>query len=52
MGPLQLVLLAVYAVYGTFVAGLGLAVTTGAAFGLVVLDVVLGLLLYQILNAI
>lgn len=51
MGPLQLVMLAIYAVYGTFVAGVGLAVTTGAAFGLVVLDVVLELLLYQILNA-
>jgi hypothetical protein len=50
MGPLQLIILAVYAIYGTFVAGIGLGITTGAAFGLVVLDVVLGLLLYQIVN--
>lgn len=50
LGPVQLILLAVYAVYGTFVAGIGLGITTGAAFGLVVLDIVLGLMLYQIVN--
>jgi len=33
-----------FAVYGTFVAGLGLQIATGTAFGLVVLDYVLGLI--------
>lgn len=46
VSPLALV---VFAVYGTYVAGIGLQVTTGTAVGLVVLDYVLGLLATQII---
>jgi hypothetical protein len=49
MDPLNLVIIAVYAIYGTFVAGIGLQVATGTALGLVVLDYVLGLIAYQII---
>lgn len=36
-----------FAVYGTYIAGIGLQVATGTALSLVVLDYVLGLLAYQ-----
>jgi hypothetical protein len=52
MDPLNLMIIAVYAIYGTFVAGIGLQVATGTAFGLVVLDYVLGLMAYQIIDKI
>jgi hypothetical protein len=52
MDPLNLVIMAVYAIYGTFVAGIGLQVATGTAIGLVVLDYVLGLIAYQIIGKI
>jgi len=44
--PLVLV---VFAVYGTYVAGLGLQITTGTAVGLVVLDYVLTLIAQQLI---
>ncbi len=41
-----------FAVYGTYVAGIGLQVATGTALSLVVLDYVLGLLADQIISQI
>ena len=41
-----------FAVYGTFVAGIGLQVATGTALGLVVLDYLLGLIAEQIIGRI
>ena len=49
MDPLNLALIAAYAIYGTFVAGLGLQLATGTALALVVLDYVLGLLAFQVI---
>lgn len=46
LNPLVLV---TFAVYGTFVAGLGLQITTSTAVGLVVLDYVLGLIAQQLI---
>ena len=46
------VILVTFAVYGTYVAGIGLKVATGTALSLVVLDYVLGLLADQIINRI
>lgn len=44
--------LVVFAVYGTFVAGIGLQITTGTAFGLVLLDYVLGLIVDNVISRI
>ncbi len=41
-----------FTVYGTFVAGLGLQIATGTAFGLVVLDYVLGLIVDNLITRI
>jgi hypothetical protein len=46
---MNLVVIAAYAVYGTFVAGIGLQVATGTALSLVVLDYVMGLLVYALI---
>jgi hypothetical protein len=43
-GYAQLAALVVTAVYGTFIAGVGLQVTTGTALSLVVFDLVLGMI--------
>ena len=49
VSPLTLV---VYAVFGTYVAGIGLQIATGTAVGLVVLDYVLGLIAEQLISQI
>ena len=41
-----------FAVYGTYVAGIGLQIATGTAFGLVVLDYVLGLIADNLISRI
>lgn len=46
------VILVAVAVYGTFIAGIGLQVATGTALSLVVLDFVLGLLAGQLIGRI
>ncbi len=46
------VVLVVFAVYGTYVAGIGLQIATGTAFGLVVLDYVLGLIADNLISRI
>ncbi len=52
MDPLNLGMIAAYAIYGTFVAGMGLQIATGTALALVVLDYVLGMLAFQIISQI
>ncbi len=52
LGVTAPLVLVTFAVYGTFVAGIGLQVFTGTAMGLVVLDYVLGLLADAVISRI
>lgn len=49
VGIVNPLVLVTFAVYGTYVAGLGMQITTGTAVGLVVLDYVLGLIAQQLI---
>ncbi len=52
LGVLGPAVLLAFAVYGTFVAGIGLQIATGTALSLVVLDYVLGLLANRVISLI
>jgi hypothetical protein len=52
LGFLSPIILVAYLVYATFIAGIGLQVTTGTALSLVVLDYLLGLIADQLIGRI
>jgi hypothetical protein len=52
LGILSPIVLVAFAVYGTFVAAIGLQVATGTALSLVVLDYVIGLIAQQLISRI